>query len=241
MNRRILVTGSSRGIGKAIALQLAQAGFDVTVHARSRVEEAQAVAEQIQGLGRNSHVLMFDVTEREVVRQMLEQDVETHGAFYGVVLNAGLTHDAAFPALSDHEWDDVISTSLDGFYNVLKPLIMPMIHLRKGGRIVTLSSVSGVMGNRGQVNYSAAKAGLIGATKALSLELAKRKITVNCVAPGLIETEMVTEEVKQHALKMIPLQCMGNVDEVASVVKFLCSDDASYITRQVISVNGGLI
>ena len=241
MNRRILVTGSSRGIGKAIALQLAQAGFDVTVHARSRVEEAQAVAEQIQGLGRNSHVLMFDVTEREVVRQMLEQDVETHGAFYGVVLNAGLTHDAAFPALSDHEWDDVISTSLDGFYNVLKPLIMPMIHLRKGGRIVTLSSVSGVMGNRGQVNYSAAKAGLIGATKALALELAKRKITVNCVAPGLIETEMVTEEVKEHALKMIPMQRMGQVEEVAKAVKFLCSDDASYITRQVLSSNGGLI
>lgn len=241
MSRRILVTGSSRGIGKAIALQLAQAGFDITVHARSRLDEAQAVAEQIKQLGRNSHVLMFDVNAREAVREMLEQDIEVHGAFYGVVLNAGLTHDAAFPALSDHEWDDVISTSLDGFYNVLKPLIMPMIHLKQGGRIVTLSSVSGIMGNRGQVNYSAAKAGLIGATKALSLELAKRKITVNCVAPGLIETEMVTEEVKQHALKMIPLQRMGHVDEVASVVKFLCSDEASYITRQVISVNGGLI
>ncbi|CAG67506.1 MULTISPECIES: 3-ketoacyl-ACP reductase FabG2 [Acinetobacter] len=241
MSRRILVTGSSRGIGKAIALQLAQAGFDITVHARSRLDEAQAVAEQIKQLGRNSHVLMFDVNARDTVREMLEQDIEVHGAFYGVVLNAGLTHDAAFPALSDHEWDDVISTSLDGFYNVLKPLIMPMIHLKQGGRIVTLSSVSGIMGNRGQVNYSAAKAGLIGATKALSLELAKRKITVNCVAPGLIETEMVTEEVKQHALKMIPLQRMGHVDEVASVVKFLCSDEASYITRQVISVNGGLI
>lgn len=241
MSRRILVTGSSRGIGKAIALQLAQAGFDITVHARSRLDEAQAVAEQIKQLGRNSHVLMFDVNAREAVRETLEQDIEVHGAFYGVVLNAGLTHDAAFPALSDHEWDDVISTSLDGFYNVLKPLIMPMIHLKQGGRIVTLSSVSGIMGNRGQVNYSAAKAGLIGATKALSLELAKRKITVNCVAPGLIETEMVTEEVKQHALKMIPLQRMGHVDEVASVVKFLCSDEASYITRQVISVNGGLI
>lgn len=241
MSRRILVTGSSRGIGKAIALQLAQAGFDITVHARSRLDEAQAVADQIKQLGRNSHVLMFDVNARDTVREMLEQDIEVHGAFYGVVLNAGLTHDAAFPALSDHEWDDVISTSLDGFYNVLKPLIMPMIHLKQGGRIVTLSSVSGIMGNRGQVNYSAAKAGLIGATKALSLELAKRKITVNCVAPGLIETEMVTEEVKQHALKMIPLQRMGHVDEVASVVKFLCSDEASYITRQVISVNGGLI
>lgn len=241
MSRRILVTGSSRGIGKAIALQLAQAGFDITVHARSRLDEAQAVAEQIKQLGRNSHVLMFDVNAREAVRETLEQHIEAHGAFYGVVLNAGLTHDAAFPTLSDHEWDDVISTSLDGFYNVLKSLIMPMIHLKQGGRIVTLSSVSGIMGNRGQVNYSAAKAGLIGATKALSLELAKRKITVNCVAPGLIETEMVTEEVKQHALKMIPLQRMGHVDEVASVVNFLCSDEASYITRQVISVNGGLI
>lgn len=241
MTKRILVTGSSRGIGKAIALQLAAAGFDVTVHARSKRAEAEQVAAQIQALGQLSHVLLFDVTERENVQQQLEQDVAEHGAFYGVVLNAGLTHDAAFPALTDNDWDEVISTSLDGFYNVLKPLIMPMIRLKKGGRIVTMSSVSGVMGNRGQVNYSAAKAGLIGATKALALELAKRKITVNCVAPGLIETEMVSEEVQEHALKMIPMQRMGQVDEVAKVVKFLCSDDASYITRQVISVNGGLI
>ena len=241
MSRRILVTGSSRGIGKAIALQLAQAGFDITIHARSREVEAQQVVEQIQKLGCKSHYVLFDVNARESVKSLLELDVEQHGAFYGVVLNAGLTHDGAFPALTDNDWDEVISTSLDGFYNVLKPLIMPMIHLRKGGRIVTLSSVSGIMGNRGQVNYSAAKAGLIGATKALALELAKRKITVHCVAPGLIETEMVTEEVKAHALKMIPMQRMGQVDEVASVVKFLCSDDAAYITRQVISVNGGLI
>ena len=241
MSRRILVTGSSRGIGQAIALQLAQSGFDVTVHARSRQQEAEQVVQQIQALGQESHVLMFDVNDRENVMQLLEQDVAEYGAFYGVVLNAGLTRDGAFPALTDDDWDDVISTSLDGFYNVLKPLVMPMIRLKKGGRIVTLSSVSGLMGNRGQVNYSAAKAGLIGATKALALELAKRKITVNCVAPGLIETEMVTEEVKQHALKMIPLQRMGHVDEVAKVVKFLCSDDASYITRQVISVNGGLM
>jgi 3-oxoacyl-[acyl-carrier protein] reductase len=241
VNKRILVTGSSRGIGKAIALQLAQAGFDVTVHARSRLQEAEAVVAEIQALGQQSHVLMFDVNEREKIAQMLEQDIAEHGAFYGVVLNAGLTRDGAFPALTDEDWDDVVDTSLHGFYNVLKPLIMPMIRMKKGGRIVTLSSVSGVMGNRGQVNYSAAKAGLIGATKALALELAKRKITVNCVAPGLIETEMVTEEVKEHALKMIPLQRMGQVDEVAKVVKFLCSDDASYITRQVISVNGGLI
>ncbi|TCB49875.1 3-oxoacyl-ACP reductase FabG [Acinetobacter sp. ANC 4779] len=241
MSKRILVTGSSRGIGKAIALQLAQSGFDVTVHARSRQQEAEQVVQEIQALGQSSHALLFDVNDRENVMQLLEQDVAEHGAFYGVVLNAGLTRDAAFPALTDQDWDEVISTSLDGFYNVLKPLVMPMIRLKQGGRIVTMSSVSGLMGNRGQVNYSAAKAGLIGATKALALELAKRKITVNCVAPGLIETEMVTEEVKEHALKMIPLQRMGQVDEVAKVVKFLCSDDASYITRQVISVNGGLI
>lgn len=240
MNRRILVTGSSRGIGKAIALALAQAGFEVVVHARSRIDEANHVADEIRALGRRSDVLIFDVTDRERTKQQLEAFIEQHGAFYGVVLNAGLTRDAAFPALLDDDWDQVISTSLDGFYNVLKPIIMPMIQLRKGGRIVTLSSVSGVMGNRGQVNYSAAKAGLIGATKALSLELAKRKITVNCVAPGLIETEMVTEEVKSHALAMIPMQRLGQANEVASLVRFLCSDEASYITRQVISVNGGM-
>ncbi len=241
MSRRILVTGSSRGIGKAIALELAKAGFDVTVHARSRQQEAEQVAQQIQALGRNSHVLMFDVNARESIAAVLEQDMAQHGAFYGAVLNAGLSRDGAFPALTDEDWDEVISTSLNGFYNVLKPLMMPMIRLKQGGRIVTLSSVSGLMGNRGQVNYSAAKAGLIGAAKALALELAKRKITVNCVAPGLIETEMVTEEVKEHALKMIPMQRMGQAEEVAKTVKFLCSDDASYITRQVISVNGGLI
>ncbi|MBP7782919.1 MAG: 3-ketoacyl-ACP reductase FabG2 [Acinetobacter sp.] len=241
MNKRILVTGSSRGIGKAIAIELAKAGFDVTVHARSRQQEAEQVAEEIKSFGRNSHVLMFDVNDRENILKILEKDVVDHGAFYGVVLNAGLTRDGAFPALTDEDWDHVVDTSLHGFYNVLKPLVMPMIRLKQGGRIVTLSSVSGIMGNRGQVNYSAAKAGLIGATKALALELAKRKITVNCVAPGLIETEMVSEEVKEHALKMIPLQRMGQVEEVAKVVKFLCSDDAAYITRQVISVNGGLI
>lgn len=240
-NRRILVTGSSRGIGKAIALQLAQAGFDITVHARSRIDEAQKTVQAIQSLGRQSHYLQFDVNQRAEIEHILTQDMQQHGAYYGVVLNAGLTRDGAFPALSDDDWDNVIDTSLDGFYNILKPVIMPMIRNKQGGRIVTIASVSGLMGNRGQVNYSAAKAGLIGATKALALELAKRKITVNCVAPGLIDTEMVTEEVKEYAMQMIPMQRMGQVDEVASLVKFLCSDEASYITRQVISVNGGMI
>ncbi|TCM63208.1 3-oxoacyl-[acyl-carrier protein] reductase [Acinetobacter calcoaceticus] len=241
MTKRVLVTGSSRGIGRAIALQLAQAGFDVTVHARNSVGAAAQVVAEIQAMGRNSHALLFDVTDREQALQLLEQDMAQHGAYYAVVLNAGLTHDGAFPALTDSDWDEVISISLDGFYNILKPVIMPMIRLKQGGRIVTLSSVSGLMGNRGQVNYSAAKAGVIGASKALALELAKRKITVNCVAPGLIDTEMLSDEVKAHALNMIPLQRLGQADEVAALVKFLCSDEAAYITRQVISVNGGLI
>lgn len=241
MNRRILVTGSNRGIGKAIALSLAQAGFDITIHTRSRMHEAQQVVAEIQDMGRESHALQFDVNDRAMIEQILNQDIEQYGAFYGVVLNAGLTRDGAFPALSDDDWDSVIDTSLNGFYNVLKPLIMPMIRLKQGGRIVTIASVSGIMGNRGQVNYSAAKAGLIGATKALAIELAKRKITVNCVAPGLIETDMIDDEVKEHALPLIPMGRMGQADEVAHLVKFLCSDDASYITRQVISINGGML
>lgn len=241
MNRRILVTGSNRGIGKAIALSLAQAGFDITIHTRSRMQEAQQVVADIQAMGRESHALQFDVNDRATIEQILNQDIEQYGAFYGVVLNAGLTRDGAFPALSDDDWDNVIDTSLNGFYNVLKPLIMPMIRLKQGGRIVTIASVSGIMGNRGQVNYSAAKAGLIGATKALAIELAKRKITVNCVAPGLIETDMITDEIKDHALPLIPMGRMGQADEVANLVKFLCSDDAGYITRQIISINGGML
>lgn len=241
MNRRILVTGSNRGIGKAIALSLAQAGFDITIHTRSRMHEAQQVVADIQAMGRESHALQFDVNDRATIEQILNQDIEQYGAFYGVVLNAGLTRDGAFPALSDDDWDNVIDTSLNGFYNVLKPLMMPMIRLKQGGRIVTIASVSGIMGNRGQVNYSAAKAGLIGATKALAIELAKRKITVNCVAPGLIETDMITDEIKDHALPLIPMGRMGQADEVANLVKFLCSDDAGYITRQIISINGGML
>lgn len=241
MSRRILVTGASRGIGRAIAVQLAQAGFDVTVHAKSNRAAALAVVEEVKALGRNSHALFFDVAERAAVQQILEEDLAQYGAFYGVVLNAGINRDNAFPAISGEDWDVVLRTDLDGFYNVLHPLIMPMIRTRQGGRIISMSSVSGIMGNRGQVNYSAAKAGVIGASKALAVELAKRKITVNCVAPGLIETEMVTDEVRENALSIIPAQRLGQAEEVAALVNFLCSDQAAYITRQVISVNGGLL
>lgn len=239
--QRCLVTGSGRGIGRAIALQLAKDGFDVTVHCRSDAASAAAVVEEIKAMGRQSHLLQFDVADRAAAREVLEQDVAAHGAFYAVVCNAGISRDGAFPALTEQDWDQVIHTNLDGFYNVLHPLVMPMIQLRKGGRIVTISSVSGIAGNRGQVNYSAAKAGLIGATKALALELAKRKITVNCVAPGLIETDMVADLPLDEMMQMIPLRRAGKAEEVAATVSFLCSEPAAYITRQVISVNGGMI
>jgi 3-oxoacyl-[acyl-carrier protein] reductase len=240
-NLTVLVTGASRGIGRAIALRIARDGFDVVVHCRSRIEEAQDVVAQIQALGRQARVLMFDVADRDAARTALEADVEAHGAYYGVVCNAGIARDGAFPAMPAEDWDAVVHTNLDSFYNVLHPLVMPMVRRRKPGRIVTLSSVSGLVGNRGQTNYSAAKAGIIGATKALALELASRAITVNCVAPGLIETEMVNEEVLEHALKLIPAGRMGQPDEVAHAVSFLLSESAGYITRQVISVNGGMV
>ena len=177
--RRVLITGSSRGIGRAIALRLAHDGFAVTIHCRNSRVDADQMAAQILGAGGRACVLQFDVCDREACQTILSADVISHGAYYGIVCNAGITRDNAFPALSSEDWDLVLDTSLDGFFNVVHPLTMPMVRAKKGGRIVTVASVSGIMGNRGQVNYSAAKAGLIGATKALAVELANRKITVN--------------------------------------------------------------
>lgn len=237
----VLVTGSSRGIGKAIAIRLAKEGYSVIIHFRSGESEATAVHDDITRAGGTARLLQFDVADRDSTRAALEADIEANGAYYGVVCNAGIARDNAFPALTDEDWDTVLTTNLDGFYNVLHPVMMPMIRRRAPGRIVTLSSMSGIAGNRGQVNYSASKGGIIAATKALAIELATRKITVNCVAPGLIETEMVENAPIEEALKLIPMQRMGTPDEVAGLVAFLMSEEGSYITRQVISVNGGMI
>ncbi len=240
MTHTILVTGASRGIGKAIALRLARDGYDIVINYRSRDAEAEAVKAEIETLGRHARLLRFDIADRDACATQLNADVEAHGAYYGVVCNAGIARDNAFPSISGEDWDLVVHTNLDGFYNVLNPLVMPLVRRRKPGRIITLASVSGLIGNRGQVNYSASKAGIIGATKALAIELAKRNITVNCVAPGLIETDMASELPLDEMMKMIPAQRIGKPDEVAATVSFLMSEGAAYITRQVIAVNGGL-
>ena len=241
MNGNVLVTGSSRGIGRAIALRLARDGYDLIIHCRSRREQALEVVSEIGQLGRPARLLTFDVADRAAAATALEADIAAHGAYYGVVCNAGIASDGVFPALTATAWDEVIRTNLDSFYNVLQPVVMPMVRRRSPGRIITLSSAAGIIGNRGQVNYSASKAGIIGATKALAVELASREITVNCVAPGLIETDMISAGMPvEKILEVIPAGRMGRPDEVAAVVSFLMSAGAAYITRQVISVNGGL-
>jgi 3-oxoacyl-[acyl-carrier protein] reductase len=242
LNKTTLITGANKGIGKAIALRLASNGYDLTLHCRSGIEELRTLASSIQREFQSKVTLLqFDVSNRSECKTILEGYVAEYGAPYGVVCNAGITADNAFPAMLGEEWDGVIDTNLNSFYNVLHPLVMPMVATRNPGRIITMSSVSGIIGNRGQVNYSASKAGIIGATKALAIELAKRNITVNCVAPGVIDTDMISSELAEASLKAIPAQRMGKPEEVAATVAFLMSDDAAYITRQVISVNGGMI
>jgi len=240
VTRSVLVTGASKGIGAAIAARLAKDGFEIAVHYRSDADGARHTAASIARAGGKARVLQFDVTDRAAAQAAIESDIHASGAYYGVVCNAGVARDNVFPALTGDDWDTVLRTDLDSFYNVLHPCVMPMIQARRGGRIVTLSSVAGVAGNRGQVNYSAAKAGIIGATKALAHELATRKITVNCVAPGLVETAMVADANLEEALNLIPMRRLGKPDEVAALVAYLFSDLAAYVTRQVITIDGGL-
>ncbi len=238
MNKWVLVTGASRGIGKGVAIYLANSGYNIVLHCSKNPERLSTLQKEIEIKGVLTRTLAFDIKDRELTAKVLTEDIEQNGMYYGIVLNAGIAKDNPFPAMEENEWDDVLRTNLDGFYNVIKPLIMPMIQQKKG-RIIVMSSISGQCGNRGQVNYSASKAGLIGAAKALSQEVAKRKITVNCIAPGMIDTDM-TEGLPEEAIKQIPMKRMGTVKEVASLVNYLMSEDAGYITGQVIAVNGGL-
>lgn len=239
MNRRALVTGASRGIGAAIAIQLAADGYPVILNFRSSRERAEAVRDEIAAAGGEATLAQFDVSDHQETSAAIERLLEDDDRPIGVVVNnAGVIADNPFPVMDSESWQRVTRTTLDGFYNVTNPLVMHLVRQR-WGRIINLSSISGIRGNRGQVNYSAAKAGIIGATKALAIELAKRKITVNAVAPGLIETEMI-ENVPSFVVKqMVPMQRVGQPQEVADLVSFLASDRAAYITGQVIRIDGG--
>jgi 3-oxoacyl-[acyl-carrier protein] reductase len=237
--RRALVTGASRGIGAAIAEELAARGLRVVVNYRTDEAAATAVVERIRAAGGDAIASRFDVADADACTQAFAAlDVEDD-PFAVLVNNAGIVRDAPFPVLEPDAWNAVLQTTLGGFYNVTRPLVMPMVS-RRWGRIVSMSSVSALLGNRGQTNYAAAKAGLVGATKSLARELAKRRVTVNVVAPGLIETDMLAGVPMEHALEHVPMRRVGKPVEVAKLVGFLCSDDAAYITGQVLAIDGGL-
>lgn len=233
-----LVTGGGRGIGRAISLELADCGYYVVVNYKSGQSAASETVEMIRANGGEAEASCFDVTDADAVEKAVAEIVS--GAEIGVLVNnAGIAADGLFVRMSEKNWHSVIDTSLSGFYNVTKPVVRQMMR-RKSGSIVCVSSVSGIMGNRGQVNYSAAKAGIIGAGRALAAEVARAGIRVNIVAPGFIETEMTKDLPEDSIRQMIPMDRIGKPGEVAKVVRFLCSGDASYITGQVISVNGGI-
>jgi len=238
--KKVLITGASGGIGRAIAVAVSGAGYHVTAHYHKGKEAAEELQKEILQKGGKIELIQFDVSNREECQEKLDKWSEENGAFWGIISNAGISADDSFPGMSGEYWDKVLRTDLDSFYNVIHPLVMPICR-KKQGRIITISSISGLSGNRGQVNYSAAKAGIIGATKALAAELASRSITVNCIAPGIIETEMIRDVPMDIVLPSIPMGRAGKPEEVAALAVFLLSEEASYITRQVISVNGGML
>ena len=237
--KRALVTGGSGGIGAAICRRLAADGLHVYVHANRRVEEARKLAGEIAATGGKAQAVAFDVANREQTGAELKKILD-EGAIQVLVNNAGIHDDAVLPAMKPQQWARVIDVSLNGFYNVTQPLLLPMMATR-WGRVISMSSVAGLAGNRGQANYAAAKAGLHGATKSLAIELASRGVTVNAVAPGFITTDM-TKNVPPEAIeRLVPMKRAGTPDEVAALVAFLASDAASYISGQIISINGGMI
>ena len=239
-NRIALVIGGCRGIGRAISQRLAEDGFDIAATARQAVPDSEELARQVAAAGRKFTLLAFDVRDREAVRRELERVFGDGGAPEVAVYNAGIARDNLMAFMSPREWDEVIETNVNGFYNTIQPLVFGML-AKKRGRIVAVSSASGQTGQAGQVNYSASKAALIGAVKALAREVGRKGVLVNAVAPGFIHTEMTREIPEERVLPLIPLNRAGEAAEVAGAVSFLCGPDSSYIHGQVIAVNGGLV
>ena len=234
-----IVTGASRGIGRATAVELAKAGYFVIINFKSNETAAQETLNLIKSAGGDGELSQFDVADSSQTKEAVKAITERHKNIQVLVNNAGITADGLFMLLGEDEWDSVINTSLKGFYNITKPVLREMVR-RKRGSIVSLSSLSALMPNRGQANYSAAKAGIIAASRSLATEVARFGIRVNVVAPGLIETDMIKEAPVEQIKQIIPMARLGKPEEVASVIRFLCSDDASYVTGQVIGINGGI-
>lgn len=238
--KRALITGGSGDIGSAIAKQLAQDGFEVIIHANHNVSKAESLAKALNAKGFKATAIQFDVTDPNSVTPVLEALLE-EGAIDVIINNAGIHDDAVMAGMSSQQWQTVIDVSLNGFFNVTQPLLMPMIR-KRWGRIINIASIAGVTGNHGQTNYAAAKAGLIGASKSLALELASRKITVNVIAPGIIEGEMTRDLFPDEVVKKtVPMQNIGQPEDIAYGVSYLASDKAKYITSQVLNINGGMI
>lgn len=244
-DKKVLITGASGGIGRACAVEAAKAGYYVICHYNGSQAKAEETLKEVEAVGGKGELIQFNVSDREDCKEKLQAMSEKHGVLWGVISNAGITRDNTFVGLTGEDWDKVIHTNLDSFYNVLSPLVMSMASRKnkRGGRIITMASVSGIYGNRGQTNYSASKAGIIGASKALAVELAGRGVTVNCIAPGVIDTEMtkaINPEAYDIIMSSIPMKRAGKPEEIGALATFLLSEEAAYITRQVIAVNGGM-